>query len=140
MNVTTFMTKTVVSVEMDDTLQIIKDLFEKTGFHHLVVVEGRRLVGVISDRDLLRALSPNIGTAAETEKDRACLNKKAHQIMTRNPVSLTTEARLADVVDAFNQHPISCIPIVDQEKIVKGIVSWRDIMRVLGEAYAKAQT
>lgn len=139
MKVTTFMTQTVVSVEMDDTLQIIKDLFEKTGFHHLVVVEGKRLVGVISDRDLLRALSPNIGTAAETAKDLACLNKKAHQIMTRNPISLTTEAQLADVVGVFNQHPVSCVPIVDQENNIKGIVSWRDIMRVLGEAYARQQ-
>lgn len=137
MKVTEFMTQPVVTVEMDDSLAEVKRLFEKTAFHHLLVVEGKRLVGVISDRDLLRALSPNIGTAAETAKDLAGLNKKAHQIMSRHPITLRPEASLPDAVQVFNQHTISCIPIVTDAEHVVGIVSWRDIMRKLGAAYAK---
>lgn len=139
MKVTAFMTQPVVSVAMDDTLARVKQLFEETAFHHLLVVQDQRLVGVISDRDLLRVLSPNIDTAAETVKDLACLNKKAHQIMTRNPITLSAEATLPVAVNVFNEHVISCIPIVDNDNRVQGIVSWRDIMRTLGAAYAKAK-
>ncbi|MDO3387572.1 CBS domain-containing protein [Gilvimarinus sp. SDUM040013] len=140
MNVTEFMTQPVVTVEMDDSLLEVKSLFEKTSFHHLLVISDSELVGVISDRDLLKVLSPNIGTAAETLKDLACLNKRAHQIMSRDPITLKPDARLPEVVSVFNQHTISCIPIVDDSNAVLGIVSWRDVMKTLGLAYAKAAT
>jgi hypothetical protein len=39
------------------------------------------LCGVISDRDLLRALSPYVGTASENARDTATLRKRVHQIM-----------------------------------------------------------
>ena len=72
------MTKKVVTVEMDDSLRLVKEIFDNVSFHHLLVVDGGKLYGVISDRDLLKNLSPNIGTVAETSRDLAALNKKAH--------------------------------------------------------------
>ncbi len=131
------MSATVVSVEMDDSLAEVKRIFDNAHFHHLVVIANNKLVGVISDRDLLKALSPNINSAAVTAKDLACLNKKAHQIMSRHPITLLTTASIKDAVQTFNQHKISCIPIVDQNNKVQGIVTWRDVMRKLAEAYQK---
>jgi len=86
MNIEKVMSKTVVTVEMDDSLKMIKGIFNSTRFHHLLVVESGKLYGVISDRDLLESLSPNIGTITETTRDAAMLNKKAHQIMTRREI------------------------------------------------------
>ena len=50
------MTTRVATVSMDDRLSVIKEIFEQAHFRHLLVVEEEELVGVISDRDLLRAL------------------------------------------------------------------------------------
>jgi acetoin utilization protein AcuB len=129
----TFMRTRVVTVELDDTLRVVKEIFDHTRFHHVLVVEHERLKGVVSDRDLLRALSPYIGTAAETARDTATLNKKVHQIMSRNLVTLQPDATLADAVDAFLKHHISCIPIVDALNYIQGIVSWRDLLPLLKE-------
>jgi acetoin utilization protein AcuB len=118
---------------MDDHLGKLKAIFEETRFHHLLVVEGERLYGIISDRDLLKSLSPNIGTMAATTKDMASLNKKAHQIMTRRPIFLREDATIDDAISIFNQNKISCIPIVDNTEAPIGIISWRDIMRELGK-------
>jgi acetoin utilization protein AcuB len=126
-----FMTKRIVTVELDDKLATVKEIFEHMKFHHLLVVEDGRLIGVISDRDLLKALSPNIGTSTESYKDTATLNKRAHQIMTRNPITLRPDALLQDAVNVFNTHSISCIPIVEGDDRPVGIVSWRDTLRVL---------
>ena len=131
MSVASIMSKPVVTVGMDDSLSLVKEIFDIRGFHHLLVVDSGKLLGVISDRDLLRNLSPNIGTAAETCRDAATLNKKVHQIMTRKPITLGPEARIYDAVDLFNSHRISCIPIVDARLRPVGIVSWRDIMERL---------
>jgi acetoin utilization protein AcuB len=131
MNVEDIMNETIVTVEMDDSLQVVKEIFDKVRFHHLLVVESGRLFGVISDRDLLKALSPNIGSIAETASDRATLNKRAHQIMTRKPVTLSPKARIRDAIEIFINHKISCIPIVDEEEKPIGIISWRDVLKTI---------
>jgi len=131
MSVEKIMSKSVVTVEMDCSLRMIKEIFDQKPFHHLLVVESGKLFGIISDRDLLKSISPNIGTPSETAKDVACLNKKAHQIMTRKPISLGPDATIHDVIDVFRNHDISCIPIVDDKCKPIGIVSWRDILKAL---------
>jgi acetoin utilization protein AcuB len=131
MSVQNIMTQKIVTVELDDTLATIKEIFDKLKFHHLLVVESEKLIGVVSDRDLLKALSPNIGTMSETFNDLATLNKRVYQIMTRKPMTLHPEAPIGDAVKLFNTHRVSCIPVVDKEFRPIGILSWRDILKAL---------
>lgn len=123
-----FMTKNVVSVEPDDTLAQVKEIFDNTRFHHLLVVEKNRLLGVISDRDLLRNISPFVGSMHETSRDVSTIKRRAHQIMSHHPITLAPEASLGDAVKIFQQHSISCIPIVDEHNHPVGIISWRDLL------------
>lgn len=126
------MTTRLVTVEIDDPLEVVKQIFDSVKFHHLLVVDpGKKLCGVISDRDLLRALSPYIGTASENARDTATLKKRVHQIMTRQPVTLPPEATVADAVKVFLGHRVSCIPVVGPGFRAVGIVSWRDLLKSL---------
>lgn len=125
------MSKPVVTVHLDDTLSVVKHIFDNAKFHHLLVVEQGKLFGVLSDRDLLKALSPFIGTPSQTLHDKATLNKKVHQIMSRKPITLPPQANVYDAISVFNQHSISCIPIVDANEHILGIVSWRDILKTI---------
>jgi acetoin utilization protein AcuB len=134
MRVRDLMSSRVVSVELDDRLHAVKDIFDHARFHHLLVVDQGRLVGVISDRDLLKALSPNIGTSRETTKDTATLDKRVHQIMSRAPVTLPPQAAVREAIDVFNSHRISCIPIVATDGKPVGVLSWRDIFKALDSA------
>ncbi|HEY9201690.1 MAG TPA: CBS domain-containing protein [Gammaproteobacteria bacterium] len=129
--VDSIMSTPVVSVEMDDKLSLVNSLFEKTRFHHLVVVDNKQLVGIISDRDLFKALTPTVGTAAETSADLAILNKKAHQIMSRDPVHLKQKDDIKKAVIAFREHKVSCLPVVNERQVPVGILSWRDIIKAL---------
>lgn len=129
MSVEEIMSHTVVTVLMDDSLKIVKEIFDNTEFHHLLVVESNKLCGVISDRDLLKNLSPHIGTVNETPRDTASINKRAHQIMTRKPVTLEKKAEIIDAIKIFNEKNISCIPIVNNDFKPVGILSWRDILK-----------
>ena len=126
------MTARLVTVEIDDPLEVVKQIFDSVKFHHLLVVDSAtKLCGVISDRDLLRALSPYIGTASENARDTATLKKRVHQIMTRQPVTLPPEATVADAVKVFLEHRVSCIPVVGPGFKAVGIVSWRDVLKSL---------
>lgn len=125
------MSDSVVTVEMDDTLRIVKEIFDKANFHHLLVVESKKLVGVLSQVDLYKSLSPNIGAINESVSDAASLNKKVHQIMTRKPYTLNVGDNVYDAIDVFNKNSISCIPIIDNENKPVGIISWRDILKTI---------
>jgi acetoin utilization protein AcuB len=126
-----FMSPSPVTVEPDDSLATVREIFERLKFHHLPVVEDRQLVGLVSDRDLLKALSPHLGSVAETSRDLATLNKRVHQVMRRQLVTLPTDAELTEAIRVFNRDGVSCIPIVDEQRRPLGILTWRDVMRAL---------
>src|SRR5580693_8400292 len=131
------MTAKVVTVEMDDRLEVVKEIFDTMHFHHLLVTdELGKLSGIVSDRDLLRALSPYVGSAAETARDLATLNKRVHQVMSRHPITLHPQSTAAEAVSLLLAHRISCIPIVDDEFKPVGIVSWRDLLKSMGATAA----
>jgi len=132
------LTHKLVTVAMDDTLATVKSIFDKHKFHHVLVVEKGLLVGVISDRDLLRSISPNVNTVAAKARDQATLGRRAHQIMTRELITLHEDAHLKEAVEVFDNHKISCIPILDDNDKPTGILSWRDIIRALS-GYFKAR-
>jgi acetoin utilization protein AcuB len=128
------MTAKVVTVAMDDRLEVVKEIFDTMNFHHLLVIdEHEKLSGVLSDRDLLRALSPYVGSAAETARDLATLNKRVHQIMTRHPLTLRPHSSVQEAAGLLLGNRISCVPIVDGDFKPVGIVSWRDLLRALSQ-------
>ena len=129
MSLQRLMSKVVATVSMDDRLSVVKAKLDKTGYHHFLVLNEGTLFGIISDRDFLRAISPNLGTTVETTRDLATLDKRVHQIMTRDPISLTLDNSVYDAIKLFNHANISCIPIVDHANKPIGIITWRDILK-----------
>lgn len=123
------MSRHVVTVELDDTLKQIRDLFAAFRFHHVLVMERGGLVGIISDRDLLANLSPFIGKLQEKPIDLASLQKHAHQIMSRHVVTVTPETSLHDAATLMLERGISCLPVLNADRRVVGIVTWRDLLR-----------
>lgn len=131
MIVADIMTANPVTVNMDTELSLIKEIFDHVYFHHLLVEDDsdNTFVGVISDRDLLKALSPYIRTAAETLRDKETLTKRAHQIMSRqvDTVTPTTDCNIA--VQKMLDADISCLPVVGDDKVILGIVTWKDFLK-----------
>jgi acetoin utilization protein AcuB len=125
------MSKNVVTVTPDTDLAAMREIFERTRFHHLLVVENGGLVGVISDRDLLRCQSPFVGTLAEREQDRQAERRRAHQLMTRNPIVAHPEDEVQTAAFFMVEKKISCLPVVDGETGLQGIVTWRDLLRAV---------
>ncbi len=130
MKVEEIMTRRVVTVEMDDSLATIREIFDNVRFHHILVVSrDGQLRGVISDRDVLKHLSPFLGTPSEQTRDMTLLRKPAHQIMTRKPVTATPQTPVTKAAHIFVHDKISCLPVTDAEGKVLGIITWRDILR-----------
>jgi acetoin utilization protein AcuB len=87
---------------------------------------------VISDRDILKNTSPFLGnTFRERPTDRALLNRRAHQIMTRKLVATTADTAIQEAARLMLDHHISCVPVIDGQGRPIGIVTSRDLLRAL---------
>ena len=128
MKLNSIMKTEVVTVDMDASLISISRVFEEREFHHVLVVEDGELCGVISDRDLLRVSSPFVNTPGEQNRDLTTLRKRAHQFMSRKPITITAQADLSDAVRLMLQKGISCLPVVSSDDRLIGIVTSKDIL------------
>jgi acetoin utilization protein AcuB len=125
------MTSRVVTVGMDDSLEVVQNIFRRVRFHHVLVVDQDRLLGIISDRDLLKAVSPYVGTLSETPRDIATLSKRVHQIMSRNPVTIRPSTTIQEAGQLMIQQGVSCLPVLSAEETVLGVVTWKDLLKAL---------
>ena len=98
-------------------------------FHHLLVADSAKLVGVLSDRDLLKALSPFVGQPIEREKDEQTLRRRVHQIMSRNPITASPQESIQTAALRMQEKVISCLPVMDEHDNILGIVTRTDILR-----------
>ncbi|MFK7883494.1 MAG: CBS domain-containing protein [Phycisphaerales bacterium] len=124
------MTQPTVTIDMDTSMGEVQAIFEQHCFHHLIVVgdEGR-CVGVISDRDLFKTVSPFIGKMAERSSDINSLKRKAHQVMSRSLITVRSNTLLRSAARVMLDRNISCVPVVDEDMRCLGIVTIRDIVR-----------
>ena len=129
------MSKSLVTLDLDDDLEKAKSLFDKHNIHHILIIENKELVGIITDRDLHKHLSPNIGTRQESFSDTALLQKKIHLIMSRDLIVAPESITLNEAVLLFHDNHISCLPIVSKNMKPIGIITWRDILKVLAIQY-----
>ncbi len=122
------MSENVNCISPDDEVGKLRDILSTASFHHLLVEENKRLVGVISDRDISVIMSPFFGTKQEQESDAAQLKIKVAQIMSTNLVTVEKDTSIDCAAILLLENNISCLPIVTSELAIAGILTWKDIL------------
>lgn len=135
MSIEKWMSKNIISLDIDDDLAKAKLAFDKHKIHHLLVLNGKELAGIITDRDLYKQLSPYINTRNETPRDSSLLRKKVNLFMSRELVTAYKDTTLNEAVLLFYDNKISCLPIVDDDFRPVGIITWRDIIKIIAVQY-----
>lgn len=129
MQIQQIMTVDVHTVTPDIRLRELRRIFSEVKYHHLLVMDEGRLQGVISDRDVLRMSSPTLDGEQLTLEDEKLLERQAAEFMS---VGLIT-ARPDTLIDAgailLLENNISCLPVVNDEQGVVGIVTWKDMLK-----------
>jgi acetoin utilization protein AcuB len=114
------MTGKVVTLNPHHSFNDAANLMNDRYFRHCVVVDSqRKIVGVISDRDILRALARNPNSRT----------KSLDQIMTHNPITVKRNTPIVDAVAKILAKRINCLPVIEDDGTVCGIVTSTDLMR-----------
>lgn len=130
------MTREVVTVNEEDNLADILDGMDRYRFRHIPVVDEGRVVGVISQRDILRCtVSDFERTSVADERDvRVKEGTFVAAIMTREPQTVTEDTPVAEAARLMLEGRFGCLPVVDDRGHLIGIVTEHDMLGELVRA------
>lgn len=128
------MSENVHTVSPSTTLAELRKIFSEVNYHHLLVVEAGLLMGVISDRDVLRMSSPyldgmEIDGDKANEHDEALLLQPASSFMSTSLIKVLPDTLIDAAAILLLENNISCLPVVTEDDAVAGILTWKDMLK-----------
>jgi len=112
------MTKDVLAVDPADTIGETAQKMVELGVSSAVVSDYGRLIGIVTERDLTRAVAGRVHTS----------EARVREWMTPDPITLTRDASPAEAARIMLEQGFRHIPVVEDEHTI-GIVSIRDVAR-----------
>lgn len=132
MSVGHVMSKKVRATSATAPLSSLRRIFEESKFQHVPVIDSmHRLVGIVSVKDYYKALAPLIDSATGSTLDVFMQERKVQSVMTTPVISVKQHVAVLDAAELLIRHNISALPVVDDLQRLIGIVSWKDILRLV---------
>lgn len=139
MRVEDLMTSKVFTVEQHDLIDRVFFLIHYEKIRHLPVVEKGKVIGIVSDRDLYKALGPKSNSnAIETPTGTGTTElhvvpKKVQHIMHRGVITVNPDTYASEAAAKMADNKIGALPVVDKDNKLVGILSAVDILRVFSK-------
>jgi len=138
MKVSALMSRKLYTVSPDDSVEGAVRLLGQRGLRHLLVLDGGALVGIISDRDIKRALDP------EKVKRTKLLGIGGlffllepiyvREIMTKDPVTVGLAVTAQEAAELMVSKRFGALPVVNDDGVLQGIVTESDLLRYFASA------
>lgn len=130
--VKSIMTTELITVNPEDKLLAVKEIFEKHKIHHLPVVRYRTMVGLISKTDFLHFLRGFQHTPEDALVNEARLRAyTAESIMTKGLAKVLPDDRINVALMVFLENRFHALPVVNEENELVGIITTFDIIKQL---------
>ena len=98
---------------------------------HIPVMNGNDLVGILSDRDVLRGSSREVGDHAISVADlNVSHDFKVDNVMSKRPEVVQVSATLAEAAKVMVKHKFGALPVVENGNLI-GIITETDLLRAI---------
>ena len=127
-NIRIWMTPSPLTIGPED---IVREAYEKMKRHHirrLPVLDGEKLVGVISITDV-RSLAP-LGALPLFEQNGLVNHTRVARVMTSNPITIVPDENVGEAARLMMKHKISGLPVLEEDQLI-GVISEADIFRLV---------
>lgn len=127
-----WMTENVISLGVNSSVLDAAELLHEKNIRQFPVIDScGKLVGIVSDRDIRDAMpSKFIPGDMTSGKSGGLYTLTAGDIMTLDPIAVTSDAAMAEVADVLVKHKIGGLPVVDCGRL-SGIITQQDVLRFL---------
>lgn len=131
------MTRDVATLRAGDTVDLAGNLMRAARIRHLPVIDGdARVVGLVTHRDLLAATIEHTAEMGAPERASYLRNLPVDRIMRTDVRTVAIDTRLTDAADIIVKNKYGCLPVVDREGRLAGLVTEHDFVlltiRLLG--------
>jgi CBS domain-containing membrane protein len=131
------MSAPVVSLFAEQTLPLAEDIMRFKHIRHLPVVDDAgRLVGLVSHRDLLRAQISSLTGLTEAQRRARQDAVRVRELMTRDVWTVHPETLASVAGQTMADHRYGCLPVVDAQRVLVGIITERDFLKFATKAIA----
>ena len=130
MSVADLMTTDVVTLTEDETLAHAQRCMARGRIRHLPVVREGQLVGLITHRDLLAASFSIFAEVEASEQRRVFDTVRVVEAMHRDVVTVSPDLTVAKAARILLENKYGCLPVVDDEQQLQGIVTKADFLRL----------
>jgi len=131
MLVKNWMNKPAITIDKNSSMQEAMNLMKTHRISLLPVMDKKRLVGVVTDRDLKKA-SPSDATTLEIHELLYLLSTiKIKDIMSSNPISVPPDFTIEETAELLLANKISGVPVVDKDGSVIGVITHTDLFKVI---------
>ncbi|MCG9875612.1 MAG: CBS domain-containing protein [Leptospiraceae bacterium] len=115
------MSSPVFTLSMDETLSSVKATFAKKKFRHIPIVNSEdTLLGIISERDILRALAEDISSDTNIK-----------ELMNMRVLTTISDATIRESAKVMINERIGCLPVLSSNQKLIGIITRSDILRLI---------
>ena len=122
------MGKSVVTISVSERLSTVEDIMTLGHVRHMPVVQGGKLGGVVSERDLLRASLSVLSEHPGAER-RAFLHVvEIARVMSAPPIVIGPDATVDEAALVMAEKKIGCLPVVENDHLL-GMVTETDVLR-----------
>lgn len=126
-----WMSKEVITIDADETMQQAIGLLKEHDIRILPVMKDSKLVGIITDRDLKRA-SASDATSLDIHELLYLISKiKVKDIMTRKSITIPSDYTVEEAAEVLLKNKISGTPVIGSQGEIVGVITKSDIFRVL---------
>ncbi|MBW1698854.1 MAG: CBS domain-containing protein [Deltaproteobacteria bacterium] len=126
-----WMSRPVITVDENDSIQGAMGLLKKHNIRMLPVFKSGKLTGIITDRDLKRASASDASTLEIHELLYLLTKIKVREIMTKNPITVPLDFTVEETAEVLLQHKINGVPVMDKEGKLVGVITQTDLFRVI---------
>ncbi|NJM80810.1 MAG: CBS domain-containing protein [Flavobacterium sp.] len=133
--ISTIMTKDVIKLNLSDNLTKAETLFKKHHIRHIPVVNGNKIIGMLSYTDLLRISFADAVDDDEDDVDTTVYNMfTVEQVMAKNLVTISPETTIKEAAEILATREFHALPVCTGNLLV-GIVTTTDLIRYLIDQY-----
>jgi CBS-domain-containing membrane protein len=127
--VSEIMQREVVTLTTGEKLDLTQDLMNLGRVRHLPVLdEDQRVVGIVSDRDLLAAAMTNVLDFDPASRRTFLRSIEVAEVMAKEVVTVTPDTELGEVARIFVERKIGCVPVVGARGELIGLVTETDLI------------
>lgn len=130
MRISEWMTTEPITVAPSTPVSEARRVMQKKSIRHLLVMERKRLAGIITDRDIRLALPSPASSLSVWEVNYLLAKLAVREVMTRTVITIVPDQSLGEAVHLMLKHKIGALPVVEDERVV-GIITETDLHRAL---------